>query len=112
MKILYAVQATGNGHISRACEILPVLKNRAQVHVLLSGNNSSLEPGFEVNYRSKGYSLHYNLLLYTSDAADELNRLHLVGRSIIKKKKYNKLKRVHIYNDTSNYQRCQLTSTR
>jgi uncharacterized protein (TIGR00661 family) len=59
MKILYAVQATGNGHISRACEILPVLKNRAQVHVLLSGNNSSLEPGFEVNYRSKGYSLYY-----------------------------------------------------
>jgi uncharacterized protein (TIGR00661 family) len=59
MKILYAVQATGNGHISRACEILPVLKNRAQVDVLLSGNNSSLEPGFEVNYRSKGCSLYY-----------------------------------------------------
>ena len=59
MKILYALQATGNGHISRACEILPVLKKRAQVDVLLSGNNSSLEPGFEVNYRSKGYSLYY-----------------------------------------------------
>jgi uncharacterized protein (TIGR00661 family) len=59
MKILYAVQATGNGHISRACEILPVLKKRAHVDVLLSGNNSSLEPGFEVNYRSKGYSLYY-----------------------------------------------------
>jgi len=59
MKILYAVQATGNGHISRACEILPIIKNRAKVDVLLSGNNSSLEPGFEIKYKSKGYSLYY-----------------------------------------------------
>ncbi|RYY68461.1 MAG: glycosyl transferase, partial [Chitinophagaceae bacterium] len=37
MKILYALQATGNGHISRASEILPILETMADVDVLLSG---------------------------------------------------------------------------
>ena len=27
MKILYAIQGTGNGHVSRAREIIPILKN-------------------------------------------------------------------------------------
>lgn len=59
MRIFYAVQATGNGHISRAIELLPYLKQYGKVDVFLSGNNSSLlnlKPAFT----SKGLSLYYS----------------------------------------------------
>ncbi len=59
MKILYAVQATGNGHISRAMELMPYLKQYGQVDVFLSGSNSNLNPDLPVKYRSKGLSLFY-----------------------------------------------------
>jgi uncharacterized protein (TIGR00661 family) len=60
MKILYAVQATGNGHISRAMELLPRLRLYGQVDVFLSGANSQLQADMPVRYRSKGLSLFYN----------------------------------------------------
>ncbi len=60
MKIFYAVQATGNGHISRAIEILPHLKKYGTVDVFLSGSNSSLQIGDDVKYRSKGLSFYYS----------------------------------------------------
>jgi uncharacterized protein (TIGR00661 family) len=60
MKILYAVQATGNGHISRAMELLPYLKEYGTVDIFLSGANSSLALDAPVKYRSKGLSLYYN----------------------------------------------------
>lgn len=60
MKILYAVQATGNGHISRAMELLPYLQHYGKVDLFLSGDNSSLELDVPVKYRSKGLSLYYN----------------------------------------------------
>lgn len=61
MKILYAVQATGNGHISRAIELLPYLKKYGTVDVFLSGSNSHLNPAaLTVKYRSKGVSLFYS----------------------------------------------------
>lgn len=59
MKILYAIQATGNGHISRASQIIPELKKIGSVDTILSGSNYSLNPAFEVTYRSKGLSLFY-----------------------------------------------------
>lgn len=59
MKILYAVQATGNGHISRAITLLPHLLKRGQVDVFLSGSNSHLSPQLPIKYRSKGISLYY-----------------------------------------------------
>ncbi|MDR3716989.1 MAG: glycosyltransferase family protein [Puia sp.] len=59
MKIFYAVQATGNGHISRAMEILPFLERYGQVDIFLSGANSSLELDAPVKYRSKGLCLYY-----------------------------------------------------
>ena len=31
MKILYAIQGTGNGHLSRAKDVFPALQNRADV---------------------------------------------------------------------------------
>lgn len=60
MKILYAVQATGNGHISRAMELLPYLEKHGQVDIFLSGNNSNLHLDAPVKYRSKGLGLYYN----------------------------------------------------
>jgi len=59
MKILYAIQATGNGHISRAHEILPHLQKYGKVDTMLSGANSSLPCKFDVSYKSKGLSLFY-----------------------------------------------------
>ena len=60
MKIFYAVQATGNGHISRAYQLYPYLKKYGEVDFFLSGNNASLEFNLPVKYLSKGCSLHYS----------------------------------------------------
>jgi uncharacterized protein (TIGR00661 family) len=62
MKILYAVQATGNGHISRAMEILPYLEKYGKVDLFLSGANSSLELDAPIKFRSQGLCLFYNAL--------------------------------------------------
>lgn len=59
MKIFYAVQATGNGHISRAKQILPYLHKHGDVDIFLSGSNSSLDVGLPVKYRSGGISLFF-----------------------------------------------------
>ena len=60
MKIFYAVQATGNGHISRAMELLPYLQRYGTVDIFLSGDNSHLPMDAPVKYRSKGLSLYSN----------------------------------------------------
>jgi len=60
MKIFYAVQATGNGHISRAMELLPYLQQYGTVDIFLSGDNSNLTTNIPIKYRSKGLSLYYN----------------------------------------------------
>ena len=59
-KIFYAVQATGNGHISRAQQLYPYLKQYGEVDFFISGNNANLNFKFPVKYRSKGCSLHYS----------------------------------------------------
>lgn len=60
MKIFYGVQATGNGHISRAMEILPYLQKYGHVDIFLSGNNSTLPSSLPVAYKSRGISLFNN----------------------------------------------------
>jgi len=60
MKILYGIQGTGHGHISRAREILPELSNVANVDVLISGTNCKMTlDGQEVEQR-RGLSLSYD----------------------------------------------------
>lgn len=59
LRIFYAVQATGNGHISRAMELLPYLQQYGTVDVFLSGSNSNLNATLPIKYRSKGISLFY-----------------------------------------------------
>lgn len=56
MKILYAIQGTGNGHVARATEIVPLLKKMADTDVLISGIQSDLGLPFEVNYCFYGLS--------------------------------------------------------
>lgn len=56
MKILYAVQGTGNGHITRAIEIIPHLKKHGDVDILVSGIQADIELPFKVKYKLKGLS--------------------------------------------------------
>jgi uncharacterized protein (TIGR00661 family) len=60
MKIFYAIQATGNGHISRAVQLHPYLKKFGEVDFFLSGNNASLDINLPVKFKSEGCSLHYS----------------------------------------------------
>lgn len=60
MKIFYAIQATGNGHISRASQLYPYLLKYGKVDFFLSGSNATLDMNFPVTYRSKGCSLYYS----------------------------------------------------
>ena len=56
MKILYGIQATGNGHITRATEIIPLLQKKAQVDILMSGMQQTVSFPFPVKYRFYGLS--------------------------------------------------------
>src|SRR5690606_37945188 len=56
MKILYAVQGTGNGHLCRAIDIIPCLREYGQVDVLISGIQADIDLPFEVKYRYHGLS--------------------------------------------------------
>ncbi|WP_033564522.1 glycosyltransferase family protein [Sphingobacterium sp. SYP-B4668] len=56
MKVLYAVQGTGNGHLCRAMDIVPCLRKAAEVDVLVSGIQADIALPFEVKYRLHGLS--------------------------------------------------------
>jgi uncharacterized protein (TIGR00661 family) len=56
MKILYAIQGTGNGHLSRARDIIPHLQGHGTVDVLVSGTQADVDLGFPIMYRLKGLS--------------------------------------------------------
>lgn len=60
MRILYGVQGTGHGHISRARVVLPKLRELAEVDVLLSGYNFNMELDGEVAFKARGISLTYD----------------------------------------------------
>ena len=56
MKVLYAIQAAGNGHISRANEIISLLEKKCELDVLVSGTQSTVELEHFIKYRRKGLS--------------------------------------------------------
>ena len=56
MKILYAIQGTGNGHLSRARDIIPILKQKGELDILVSGIQADVELPFFVKYKFKGLS--------------------------------------------------------
>ena len=54
MKILYAIQGTGNGHLSRARDIIPVLQNMGEVDILISGTQADIVLPYPIKYQMKG----------------------------------------------------------
>ncbi|MGQ0793865.1 MAG: glycosyltransferase family protein [Deltaproteobacteria bacterium] len=54
MKILYGIQGTGNGHISRSKEIIKYLSKRAEVDILLSESQHEIDIGLPVKFRLAG----------------------------------------------------------
>ncbi len=56
MKILYAIQGTGNGHISRAREIVPLLQQYGQLDLLISGTQADVSLSQPINYQLYGLS--------------------------------------------------------
>lgn len=56
LRILYAIQGTGNGHVSRARDVVPLLQERAQVDVLISGIQTDLILPYPVRYKFYGLS--------------------------------------------------------
>ncbi len=56
MNVLYAIQGTGNGHVCRAEEIIPLLQQKANVDILISGTQSDITLPFPVKYKFNGLS--------------------------------------------------------
>ncbi len=56
MKILYATQATGNGHMIRALELIPLFKKYADVDIFVSGSQCQIKLPFEVDITKYGLS--------------------------------------------------------
>jgi len=53
---LYAIQGTGNGHLTRAIEIIPYLQRKGEVDILVSGIQSEINLPFPVKYVYTGLS--------------------------------------------------------
>lgn len=60
MRVLYAIQGTGNGHLSRAREIVPALREYVDVDLLVSGTQSEVQLPWQLAYQYKGFSFCYN----------------------------------------------------
>ena len=56
MKILYAIQGTGNGHISRAREIVPLRQQYGELDLLVSGTQAEVSLSQPLKYRMHGFS--------------------------------------------------------
>jgi uncharacterized protein (TIGR00661 family) len=59
VKILYAIQGTGNGHIARAEDVIPVLREYGKVDIFVSGAQADIKLEYPVKYRSKGLSFYF-----------------------------------------------------
>ncbi len=59
MNILYAIQGTGNGHLSRAVDIIPELKKYGKLDLFVSGAQAEIVLPYPVKYKSKGLSFFF-----------------------------------------------------
>ncbi len=59
MNILYAIQGTGNGHLSRAVDIVPELKRYGKLDLFVSGAQAEIVLPYPVKYKSKGLSFYF-----------------------------------------------------
>ena len=56
MKVLYAIQGTGNGHLSRARDVIPALRKRCDLDILVSGIQADVSIPYEIKYKLNGMS--------------------------------------------------------
>lgn len=59
MKLLYAIQGTGNGHVARALDVVPILKEYGELDIFLSGAQAEIKLPFPIAYTSKGLSFFF-----------------------------------------------------
>jgi uncharacterized protein (TIGR00661 family) len=59
VKILYAIQGTGNGHIARAEDVIPELEKYGQLDLFVSGAQADIKLSHQVKYKSKGLSFYF-----------------------------------------------------
>ena len=59
MKILYAIQGTGNGHLARAEDIIPELQKHGKLDLFVSGAQADIKLSYPVKYKSKGLSFYF-----------------------------------------------------
>lgn len=53
---MYAIQGTGNGHLSRARDIIPILQQYGNLDILVSGTQADISLPYHINYQFKGLS--------------------------------------------------------
>jgi len=56
MKVLYATQATGNGHLVRALELIPILKSLVDLDIFISGSQGQIQLPYKIDYSKYGLS--------------------------------------------------------
>lgn len=59
MKILYAIQGTGNGHLARAEDVIPILQQYGDLELFVSGAQADIKLPYAVKYKSKGLSFFF-----------------------------------------------------
>lgn len=59
-KILYAIQGTGNGHVARARDIIPILQKYGELEVALSSDQCQVNLPVAPSYRLSGLTFIYN----------------------------------------------------
>lgn len=86
MKILYAIQGTGNGHLSRAREFVPLFQKVGDVDLLVSGTSADVDIGFDVRFQRPGIS-------YTFGKNGGIDYIRTIGN----------LRPVHFLNDLMSF---------
>lgn len=61
MKVLYALQGTGNGHLTRAKDVIPILSQLVDLDVMISGTQSDIDLPYPIKYRYNGLSFKFGL---------------------------------------------------
>lgn len=87
MKVLYAIQGTGNGHLSRAQAVIPVLMSKdIELDILISSIQADIEIPYEVKYRFKGLSF-----IFGKKGGVDVSRTYLTANTARLKKEINRL---------------------
>lgn len=88
MRILYAIQGTGNGHLSRARDIIPVLKQKGEVDLVVSGIQADVTLPYTVKYKLRGFSF-----IFGKKGGVDVWQTYLKSKA---KKLYNDIKQIPV----------------